>query len=272
MGESFSNSILAGKKLTREAIESPAYVAGTQGWSIKQDGTVEFSQATIRGTIITQSVTGNAIMSINTDSGSPALIFNPARPSFLKDGSLISNEQGLGSFTETILTGPSDTLVGTNDAHLTITSGLKGSSERGGISLSAETLTFDAPGTVFVPAWTASTTAPSFGNSTVNGRYWDFGPLAFFRLHITFGSTATYGSGAYAFSLPFTTSGAPTQTVAAHGNQTAVSNRYGGSAQISGASIARIFLGAGGNAGISSTFPFTWASGDTLAVEGMVTK
>lgn len=45
----FRNAILAGIKLIREAIQSPNYVAGTSGWSINQDGSAEFSDITLRG-------------------------------------------------------------------------------------------------------------------------------------------------------------------------------------------------------------------------------
>lgn len=45
----FSNPIIAGTKLIREAIESPNYVPGSMGWSINKDGTAEFSDLTVRG-------------------------------------------------------------------------------------------------------------------------------------------------------------------------------------------------------------------------------
>lgn len=48
---SFSNSILAGTKLVREAIESPNFVPGTSGWSIRRDGSAEFSDVDVRGTL-----------------------------------------------------------------------------------------------------------------------------------------------------------------------------------------------------------------------------
>lgn len=48
----FDNPIVAGEKLIREAIQSPDYVAGATGWSINKDGTVEFNEATIRGSVV----------------------------------------------------------------------------------------------------------------------------------------------------------------------------------------------------------------------------
>jgi hypothetical protein len=45
----FSNPIVGGTTLIREAIRSPNYVAGVSGWSINRDGSVEFSSGTFRG-------------------------------------------------------------------------------------------------------------------------------------------------------------------------------------------------------------------------------
>lgn len=44
----FRDSILAGKKLVREAIQSPNFVTGLTGWSINKDGTAEFADLTVR--------------------------------------------------------------------------------------------------------------------------------------------------------------------------------------------------------------------------------
>ena len=47
----FTNSILAGTKLVREAIQSPNYSANVAGWSVNKDGTAEFANLVARGTI-----------------------------------------------------------------------------------------------------------------------------------------------------------------------------------------------------------------------------
>lgn len=47
----FRNSILAGNKLVREAIESPNFDAGNDGWAVNRDGTAEFNSVTVRGTV-----------------------------------------------------------------------------------------------------------------------------------------------------------------------------------------------------------------------------
>lgn len=57
--------------------------------------------------------------------------------------------------------------------------------------------------TTYTPTWTSST-APSLGNGTLVGRYMKIGRTVFVVIHLTTGSTTTYGSGSYNWSLPFT--------------------------------------------------------------------
>lgn len=100
----FKSNVVAGTVLMRSAIQSPNYVAGTSGWTINQDGSVEFNNGTIRGTLIvgtttitTVGVSGitvagpNQTMTINDSTG-----FSVARTS--PDGRLarldISNTTG----------------------------------------------------------------------------------------------------------------------------------------------------------------------------------
>jgi hypothetical protein len=45
----FTNPIVGGVKLIRQAIQSPNYVPGVSGWTINRDGTAEFSGVTLRG-------------------------------------------------------------------------------------------------------------------------------------------------------------------------------------------------------------------------------
>lgn len=55
----FANSIVGGmSKLIRKAIQSPNYVTGVSGWSINDDGTAEFNNVDVRGTIELPLVAG----------------------------------------------------------------------------------------------------------------------------------------------------------------------------------------------------------------------
>lgn len=57
--------------------------------------------------------------------------------------------------------------------------------------------------TAYTPTWTASTTNPAIGNGAVGGRYQAIGKTIFCNIHLASGTTTTWGSGAYSFSLPF---------------------------------------------------------------------
>lgn len=47
-----SNPVVGGTNLARAQINSPNYVAGSTGWAIKQDGSAEFNNVTIRGGLV----------------------------------------------------------------------------------------------------------------------------------------------------------------------------------------------------------------------------
>lgn len=54
----------------------------------------------------------------------------------------------------------------------------------------------------YTPVWTASTTNPVVNNGTLIGRYMKIGRTVICHINLTTGSTTTYGSGNYSFSLP----------------------------------------------------------------------
>lgn len=62
-----------------------------------------------------------------------------------------------------------------------------------------------APGawTSYTPAWTGSGSNPAVGNGTLIGRYQKFGRTVIAHINLTCGSTTTYGSGNYNFTVPF---------------------------------------------------------------------
>ena len=61
-----------------------------------------------------------------------------------------------------------------------------------------------APWAKYTPTWTAATSNPSLGNGTIVGRFVLIGRTVLCRIHLAAGSTTTFGSGAFRFSLPIT--------------------------------------------------------------------
>jgi hypothetical protein len=64
--------------------------------------------------------------------------------------------------------------------------------------------------TSYTPTWTADGTAPSLGNGTLAGNYIRYGNLCQVRIFFQGGSTTTYGTFGWNFSLPFAALGGNT--------------------------------------------------------------
>lgn len=56
--------------------------------------------------------------------------------------------------------------------------------------------------TSYTPTWTSTSTAPVLGNGTLSGRYMKIGRNVLCQINLTVGSTTTFGSGNYSWSLP----------------------------------------------------------------------
>ena len=126
----------------------------------------------------------------------------------------------------------------------------------------------------YTPTWTADTTNPAIGNGTLAGRYVVIGKLCTYVLGLVMGTTTTYGSGNWAFSLPINavnTAGIYFLGVA-HLRK-AGSGNYERIVQIAPAvSVSTISLFIDPTQGsnsfyISGTNPFTWGDGSTLNFE-----
>lgn len=93
----FSNPIIAGDTLIREAIQSENFVAGVSGWRIQRDGTAEFNDITARGDISASSLrvvgpdvgaTPNATISVESSPFNAIRWSHPLDPDFNAEGSI----------------------------------------------------------------------------------------------------------------------------------------------------------------------------------------
>ena len=119
--------------------------------------------------------------------------------------------------------------------------------------------------TSFTPVWTASGTAPSFGNSTVYANWSKSGSRISVVYDITFGSTATYGTGYWMFSLPETDIGLPVDVGGVGFTQGVVAGTdimFIPRGQGSG--IVRLYSVVGGSLSAIGGASRTWAAGDLL--------
>ena len=114
----------------------------------------------------------------------------------------------------------------------------------------------------YAPTWTASGVAPSLGDGTLTGKYVQIGGLVVARVGWTAGSTTTYGTGTWKFSLPVAAAGSVCGGTA-QGNDVGV-NLYSMIAVPAGATEFALQTTAVPAGAVGPTVPFTWGSTDTI--------
>jgi hypothetical protein len=126
--------------------------------------------------------------------------------------------------------------------------------------------------TTYTPTWSAVTTAPVLGNGTLDGAYMQVGDIVFWAVTLTTGSTSTYGSGPWLFSLPVTPeldSVFPAVVFDSSANQRFCAVGVITSAAASGNNM-RILVDQGAGTAVGASVPFTWATGDKLSIRAFV--
>ena len=121
----------------------------------------------------------------------------------------------------------------------------------------------NGPLTSFTPTWSSSGTAVSLGNGTNVGYYSQVGRWVKFSIVLTMGSTTTFGTGYYSWVLPSTPTGPLIATAVLIDSGTTI--YLGVGVQASGS----ILLNTHNNANaVGQTVPHTWASGDSITIQG----
>jgi hypothetical protein len=69
-------------------------------------------------------------------------------------------------------------------------------------STAATGLSYTGDWIAYTPSWTSSGTSPAIGNGTLTGGYRRIGQQIDFWMELTAGSTTTFGTGSWRFSLP----------------------------------------------------------------------
>jgi hypothetical protein len=124
--------------------------------------------------------------------------------------------------------------------------------------------------TSYTPTWTCSTSNPSLGNGTLVGAYKlaDTAKTLYLRLRLTAGSSTTFGSGAFQFTLPSGLAVGSTQTIGGYIHDNSTLARYPVSAIMTpSTAIERVAVNSG--VGVTGAVPFTWAQSDTLLLTGV---
>lgn len=118
--------------------------------------------------------------------------------------------------------------------------------------------------TSYTPTWSSGGVAPSIGNGTISGKYKQVGKKVHCHVEVTFGSTTTFGTGSYTFSLPVTANA----TLAAHVGSAyfrdasgTATGHYNGISALSGTTGLTGFESSG-HTQLQATVPVTWVNGD----------
>lgn len=124
--------------------------------------------------------------------------------------------------------------------------------------------------TAYTPTWVGSTGSHTLGNGTLTGSYVQVSKTVHFRVRLTIGSTTTYNAGTWRFGLPVTMvanfSGAGDAIASATMYDLSLADRYARTVYSYSDTQVAVLSEAG--LAISSTVPFTWATGDTLSIVG----
>lgn len=128
--------------------------------------------------------------------------------------------------------------------------------------------------TAYTPTWTGSTTNPVLGNGSIDAKYMRLGKLVICTIEVTMGSTTTFGSGAWFFTLPVTASSASLnpKANAIYKDASAAAYYYGHADDFDGSGKATLRVSRSDATyltmdSVSPTIPFTWATSDVIQLQ-----
>jgi hypothetical protein len=130
--------------------------------------------------------------------------------------------------------------------------------------------------TSYTPVWTTSGTAPSLGNGSIAGVYKQRGKVVDFRMYMVAGSTTTFGTGNFFFSLPVNAALQSVGSLVSQGWAYDVSaGRYFYVTVDTGDSVSKMTIRTLNSSAtdaylntVTATAPMTWASTDTIWIQG----
>ena len=120
----------------------------------------------------------------------------------------------------------------------------------------------------YTVSWTADTTNPSIGNGTLTGRYAQIGKTIMGNIFIKMGSTTTFGSGYWRFSLPKNSASSNMQYMGHFAILDSGTCFYVGAILINNgvAYFEQVRRDGDGYGAFSSTLPHVWAVNDELQI------
>lgn len=251
-----STQTLTNKTLTSPVLTTPTLTTG----------------GSVVGTTETQTLTNKTVTggTVNPDTlqqgGVQAATISGAQT--LTNKTISGSSNSLSNIPQSAIVGVSGTLVSTDATQTLTNKTISGSSNT--LSNIAYSSTSATAWTAYTPVWTSSGSAPGLGNGTLTGAYVQVGKIVHFRIRLRAGSTTTFGTGSFRFTLPvetvavFSGAGEVIGQAAVLDNSTAT--RYIRHAYTYSETICSLVDEAG--SAVTNTAPFTWANLDNLSIVG----
>ena len=117
---------------------------------------------------------------------------------------------------------------------------------------------------VFTPTWTASGTQPALGNGVWTTGFGDLGGWTVFAFKLAMGSTTTFGSGNWFFSLPVPCGPLGYWNGSVYFYDTSAATYYTGITHVQPNGTTVDMVTNATTLIVGATSPFTWANGDGL--------
>lgn len=120
---------------------------------------------------------------------------------------------------------------------------------------------------LYTPTWAGSGSNPSIGNGTITGRYTLIDDLLFLQIRVLMGSTTTFGSGTYTWTIPT----GMTLTYPINGSASLFDASpgaiYGGIPRYDSATTLAVLSVHAASAFWTSTVPATLAQSDDIGIQ-----
>jgi hypothetical protein len=125
----------------------------------------------------------------------------------------------------------------------------------------------DMPLASYAMTWTGAGGNPAIGDGSVYSFYTREGRLITVTIGVTMGSTTTYGTGEWRFSLPITATGSTNCYGTFIAYDSSGTLYYSGVVQVAASGTYATLIPHGAAGAATSAVPFTWASGDFVRMQ-----
>jgi hypothetical protein len=124
--------------------------------------------------------------------------------------------------------------------------------------------------TAYSPVWTTAGTAPAIGNGTLVGKFAQVGKTVIARIILTAGTTTTFGTLGWSFTLPVAAAAAEDGLIGnVAGLDSSVPGWFPGTALLGSTTTLSPVNLAAPAASYTNAAPFAWATGDKFVAHLM---